>query len=108
MNTVILLIISNIFMTYAWYGHLKNVNSPLFMTIMLSWGVAFFEYVFQVPANRLGAAQFSTVQLKAIQEAVSLTVFCGFVVIYMKESLRWNHVMGFALMVVAVALVFKK
>ena len=107
-RTVLFLTISNVFMTYAWYGHLKKLDSPIWIAILVSWGIAFFEYCFQVPANRIGAAQFTVTQLKAIQELISVSVFCVFVVAYMKESLRWNHLLGFALMVVAVALIFKK
>lgn len=108
MRTVLLLLISNIFMTFAWYGHLKYKTSPLWIVILASWGIAFFEYCFQVPANRIGSYEFSTAQLKTIQEVITLVVFCFFSVLYLKESLKWNFLVGFALMVAAVFFVFKK
>ena len=108
MTTIVLLTISNIFMTFAWYGHLKYRQTPLFKVIMISWFIAFLEYCFQVPANRIGSYEFSTAQLKTIQEVITLTVFSVFSVFYLKEPLRWNYVVGFALMVGAVAVVFKK
>lgn len=108
MTTVILLVISNIFMTMAWYGHLKFKQSPLLNVIVISWLIAFFEYCFQVPANRLGHQQFSAAQLKTIQEAVTLIVFCAFSVIYLKEELKWNYLVGFLMMLGAVFFVFKK
>ncbi|MBZ0166843.1 MAG: DMT family protein [Candidatus Omnitrophica bacterium] len=108
MKTIILLTISNIFMTFAWYGHLKYKSAPLFWVILISWGIAFFEYCFQVPANRIGHATFNTAQLKTIQEVITLVVFCVFSVCYLKEELRWNYLVGFALMVGAVFFVFKK
>lgn len=108
MTTVILLVISNIFMTMAWYGHLKFKQSPLLNVIVVSWLIAFFEYCFQVPANRLGHQQFSAAQLKTIQEAVTLIVFCAFSVIYLKEELKWNYLVGFLMMLGAVFFVFKK
>ena len=108
MSTVILLTISNIFMTFAWYGHLKHRSAPLFEVILISWGIAFFEYCFQVPANRIGSYEFSTAQLKTIQEVITLTVFSVFSVLYLKEPIRWNYVAGFALMVCAVFVIFKK
>jgi hypothetical protein len=108
MQTIALLLVSNIFMTFAWYGHLKYKTSPLWIAILASWSIAFLEYCFQVPANRFGSYQFSTAQLKTIQEAVTLLVFCGFSVMYLKEDLKWNYLVGFAFMVVAVFFVFKK
>ena len=108
MVTIVLLILSNIFMTFAWYGHLKYRTSPLWMAILVSWGIAFFEYCLQVPANRVGSYQFNTAQLKTIQEAITLLVFCGFSLLYLKEELKWNYLVGFAFMVVAVFFVFKK
>lgn len=106
--TVGLLLCSNIFMTFAWYGHLKFRASPLMLVILASWGIAFFEYVLQVPANRLGYGYFSAVELKTIQEVISLSVFLVFSVFYLGEEIRWNYVAGFALMVVATFLIFKK
>ena len=108
MRTVILLLISNTFMTFAWYGHLKYKASPLWIAILVSWGIAFFEYCFQVPANRFGSYQFSTAQLKTIQEVITLVVFCAFSVLYLKEDLKWNVLVGFGFMVGAVFFVFKK
>ena len=108
MTTVTLLIISNVFMTFAWYGHLKHKQSALWMAILVSWFIAFFEYCFQVPANRIGSAQFSTAQLKTIQEVITLVVFCFFSVFYLKEELKWNYLAGFGCMALAVFFVFKK
>jgi len=108
MRTVLLLSASNIFMTFAWYGHLKYLNSPLLLAILASWSIAFFEYCFQVPANRIGSYQFSTVQLKTIQEVITLVVFAGFSVFYLKEGIRWNHLVAFSLIVGAVFFMFKK
>jgi len=108
MKTVILLSISNIFMTFAWYGHLKHKSAPLFMVILISWGIAFFEYCFQVPANRIGHGTFNAYQLKTIQEVITLVVFSGFSVLYLKEELRWNYLVGFFLIILAVFFIFKK
>ncbi len=108
MTTILLLTISNIFMTFAWYGHLKYRQAPLFEVIVISWLIAFFEYCFQVPANRIGSYEFSTAQLKTIQEAITLTVFSVFSVLYLKEQLRWNYLLGFAMMIAAVFVIFKK
>src|ERR1051326_320111 len=108
MLTVALLFISNVFMTIAWYGHLRHKQAALWKVILVSWLIAFVEYCFQVPANRWGHAQFSAAQLKTIQEIVTLTVFCGFSVLYLKESLKWNHLAGFALIVGASFFIFKK
>lgn len=103
---VLLLVISNVFMTIAWYGHLRYKDSPLWMVILISWLIAFFEYCFQVPANRWGHGQFSAVQLKTIQEVITLTVFAVFSVVYLKESFRWNHLVAFVLMTAAVFFMF--
>lgn len=108
MRTIILLTISNIFMTFAWYGHLKYKNSPLFAAILVSWLIAFVEYCFQVPANRIGHYQFSAAQLKTIQEVITLIVFCVFSVLYLKEGLKWNYAIGFLLIIGAVFIIFKK
>jgi uncharacterized protein (DUF486 family) len=108
MTTIALLTLSNIFMTFAWYGHLKYKNSPLWIAVLVSWLIAFFEYCLQVPANRTGHSVFSLVQLKTIQEVITLIVFCFFSVLYMKEGIRWNHFVGFALIVGAVFFIFKK
>ncbi len=95
-------------MTFAWYGHLKYRTSPLWIAILASWSIAFFEYCFQVPANRIGSYQFSTAQLKTIQEVITLLVFCGFTLLFLKEDLKWNYLVGFGFMVGAVFFVFKK
>ena len=93
---------------FAWYGHLKFKNAPLFLVIVVSWAIAFFEYCLQVPANRIGSDTFTTAQLKTMQEAITLVVFCAFSVLYLKEELRWNYFVGFCFMVLAVFFVFKK
>lgn len=108
MWTVILLSISNIFMTIAWYGHLKYKESPLWKAIAVSWLIASVEYCFQVPANRIGHYQFSAAQLKTIQEVITLIVFSIFSVIYLKESLKWNYIVAFAMIIGAVFFMFKK
>lgn len=106
MLTIILLLISNIFMTFAWYGHLKYKSHALWLVILVSWGIAFFEYCFQVPANRIGSNQFSGTQLKIIQEVITLIVFAVFSVLYLKEPFRWNYLLGFAFLMGAVYCVF--
>jgi uncharacterized protein (DUF486 family) len=108
METVILLTISNIFMTFAWYGHLKYKNSPLWLAILVSWGIALIEYCFQVPANRMGYRHFSAAQLKIIQEIITLSVFTVFSITYLHERFRWNYCIGFLLMVGAVYFLFKR
>jgi len=108
MTTILLLIISNIFMTVAWYGHLKYRSSPLYLAILVSWLIAFFEYCFQVPANRFGYGQFTGAQLKTIQEVITLIVFAVFSVVYLKEPFKWNYLVGFGFLVIAVFFVFKK
>ncbi|MBI1850853.1 MAG: DMT family protein [Planctomycetes bacterium] len=106
MSTVLLLIASNVFMTFAWYGHLKYKTAALWKVIVISWLIAFFEYCLQVPANRWGHGRFSAAQLKIIQEVITLIVFAGFSVLYLGESLRWNHLVAFALVVGAVVFAF--
>jgi uncharacterized protein (DUF486 family) len=108
MKTVVLLLISNVFMTIAWYGHLRFKDKALWAVILVSWLIAFVEYCFQVPANRIGHGQFTAAQLKTIQEVISVTVFAFFSVFYLREALRWNYVVGFFLIVAAVFFVFKK
>jgi uncharacterized protein len=108
MTTILLLTLSNIFMTFAWYGHLKYRHAPLFKVIMISWLIAFAEYCFQVPANRIGSYEFTTAQLKTIQEVITLTVFSVFSVLYLKEPLKWNYFVGFFMIIAAVAVIFKK
>ena len=109
MWTIALLLVSNIFMTFAWYGHLKNhKESSLWLVILASWGIAFFEYCFQVPANRLGSqAGFSTAQLKTIQEVITLAVFVAFSMWYMNEPMKWNYIVGFVLVGAGALFVFK-
>ena len=108
MPTIVLLTISNIFMTFAWYGHLKYRNRPLLVVIVASWLIAFFEYCFQVPANRIGYGRFNGAELKTIQEVITLGVFSVFSVLYLKEPFRWNYAVGFMLIVVAVFVIFHK
>lgn len=108
MRAICLLTISNVFMTIAWYGHLRYRSAGLWKVILISWLIAFVEYCFQVPANRIGSYTFSTAQLKTIQEVITLVVFCVFSVVYLKEDLKWNYLVGFAFMVGAVFFVFKK
>lgn len=108
MRTIVLLTVSNLFMTIAWYGHLKYKNVPIVKVIIISWLIAFVEYCFQVPANRIGHLQFSAAQLKTMQEAITLVVFSVFSVVYLQEELRWNYVLGFLLIVAAVFVIFKK
>lgn len=105
---LLLLFFSNLFMTFAWYGHLKNLNSkPLFLVILISWGIAFFEYVLQVPANRLGFEHYSLGQLKIIQEVITMIVFAGFAVIYMKQPLKLDFLWAALCMVGAVYFMFR-
>lgn len=108
MRTIALLTVSNIFMTFAWYGHLKYKNSPLWIVVVISWLIAFFEYCFQVPANRLGHYHYSAAQLKTIQEVITLVVFSVFSIIYLKEDFKWNYAVGFLMMIGAVFFIFKK
>lgn len=108
MRTVILLTISNIFMTFAWYGHLKYKAAPLWIAIVVSWLIAFVEYCFQVPANRIGYANYTAAQLKTIQEVITLIVFSVFSVLYLKEGLKWNYLAGFSCIILAVFFIFKK
>ena len=103
---ILLLLGSNIFMTFAWYGHLKYKSSPLVIAIAVSWGIALFEYCLQVPANRMGSAVYSAPQLKGMQEVITLLVFAGFSIWYLGEPLKWNHWAGFGLIVVAAWLIF--
>ena len=103
---IVLLTCSNIFMTFAWYGHLKFNSKPLFIVILASWGIAFFEYVLQVPANRWGHSVYSATQLKIIQEIITLSVFVAFAMLYLGERIRWNHLAAFACILAAVAFTF--
>jgi uncharacterized protein len=103
----LMLLASNVFMTFAWYGHLKHKGSAIWLAIVASWGIAFFEYCLAVPANRIGSAVYSTAQLKTMQEIITLLVFSGFSVFWLKESLTFNHLIGFALIATGAAFVFK-
>lgn len=104
---IILLIASNVFMTFAWYGHLKFTNSPLYAAVMVSWGIAFVEYWFAVPANRIGHQVYSAAELKTMQEVITLVVFAVFSVLYLKEAFTWHHLAGFALIASGAALIFR-
>jgi uncharacterized protein (DUF486 family) len=117
--TIVLLVLSNTFMTLAWYGHLKfkemkwSASLPLITIILISWGIALFEYMLQVPANRIGfknyGGPFSLVELKVIQEVITLVVFVGFSLLFFKtETFRWNHLIGFVFLILAVYFIFKK
>ena len=103
---ILMLIGSNLFMTTAWYGHLKFKSSPIFLAILVSWSIALVEYCLAVPANRIGSAVYSTAQLKTMQEVITLTVFALFSVTVLKEQLGWNHALGFALIAAGAAVVF--
>lgn len=106
MKTVGLLIISNIFMTIAWYGHLKYKSKPLLLTILVSWGITLFEYIFQVPANRLGAERFTLTQLKIMQECITLAVFTVVAFLLFREPVRWNTLVSYLFIVAAVYFAF--
>jgi uncharacterized protein (DUF486 family) len=106
--TIGLLLISNIFMTFAWYGHLKFKLSPLYLVILISWVIAFFEYCFQVPANRIGHGYFSAAELKTIQEVITLLVFAIFSIFYLNEPLSWNHIAGFVFIAAGAFFIFHK
>ena len=105
---IVLLLISNIFMTFAWYGHLKFKSKALWIVVLASWGIAFFEYCFQVPANRIGHEYFTAAQLKVMQEVITLLVFACFSILYLKEDFKWNYLVGFIFILLAVFFVFKK
>ena len=104
--TIVMLSISNVFMTFAWYGHLKYKDHALWLVILVSWGIAFVEYCFAVPANRWGSAVYSPAELKGIQEIITLTVFGFFAIFFLGETLKWNHFVGFGLLVAAAFFIF--
>jgi hypothetical protein len=106
LQPILLLLLSNVFMTLAWYGHLKYKAAPLILVILASWGIAFIEYCLAVPANRWGHAVYSAAELKTIQEVITLVVFAGFSYVYLKEPLGWNHLVGFALIAAGAFFVF--
>ena len=103
---IVLLTFSNVFMTFAWYGHLKHKAAPLWAAILVSWGIAFFEYLFMIPANRWGSSVYSVTQLKIIQEVITLSVFCVFAMVYLGEKIRWNYIAAFVCLLAAVAFAF--
>ena len=103
----LLLVVSNIFMTFAWYGHLKFSDRPLWLVILASWAIAFIEYCFAVPANRIGHQVYSAAELKTMQEVITLLVFAAFSVLYLKEALTWSHAVGFAFIAIGAFFVFK-
>jgi len=109
MRTIFLLVLSNIFMTFAWYGHLRQQNFPLWKAILISWGIAFFEYCLMIPANRTGYANgWSGFELKMTQEVITLVVFSVFAVWYLREPFHWRYLVSFGLLLAAVAVMFKK
>lgn len=108
LTPIVLLFISNIFMTFAWYGHLKYKDQALWLVILASWGIAFIEYCFAVPANRWGHGTYTAAELKTMQEVITLIVFAGFSVLYLGEALKWNHMVGFALIAGGAFFVFNK
>jgi uncharacterized protein len=104
---ILMLICSNLFMTTAWYGHLKFKDKPLWLVIVVSWGIAFVEYCFAVPANRYGSSVYSAAQLKAMQEVITLSIFCGFSVLYLDQKVTWNQLFGFALIAAGAFFLFR-
>jgi len=107
-TTILLLTLSNVFMTFAWYAHLKELSHrPWIVAALLSWGIALFEYCLAVPANRWGSAVYTTAQLKTMQEVITLIVFVAFSVLYLKETITWNHLIGFALIALGAYFVFR-
>jgi uncharacterized protein (DUF486 family) len=108
MLTIVLLTLSNIFMTFAWYGHLRYRSSPLWIAILASWSIALAEYCFQVPANRFGYGRFNGAELKTIQEVITLVVFAFFSIFYLHENFRWNYLVGFVMIVAAVFVIFHR
>ena len=103
---IFLLVCSNVFMTFAWYGHLKYKAAPIWAAVLVSWGIAFFEYWLAVPANRIGHGAYSAAELKTMQEVITLAVFAAFSVLYLKEAIAWNHIVGFGLIAAGAFFVF--
>ena len=103
-----LLLVSNVFMTFAWYGHLKFTDRPLWLVVLVSWGIAFVEYCFAVPANRIGHTSYDAAELKTMQEVITLLVFAGFSLVYLKEPIGWNHLVGFAFISAGAFFIFQK
>lgn len=108
LSPILLLVASNVFMTFAWYGHLKHKDTALWVVVLVSWGIAFIEYCFAVPANRIGSGVYTTAQLKTLQEVITLVVFAFFSVLYLHEPLGWNHAVGFAFLVAGAFFIFHK
>ena len=108
LTPIFMLFASNVFMTFAWYGHLKFTSSPLWIAVLASWGIAFFEYWLAVPANRWGSTVYSPAELKTMQEVITLIVFAGFSALVLKEPLGWNHALGFGLIAAGAFFVFQK
>jgi uncharacterized protein len=108
LRTIVLLVVSNIFRTFAWYGHLKYREVALWKVVLISWGIAFFEYCFQVPANRIGSYEFNAAQLKTIQEVITLSVFSVFSIAYLGEPIKWNYLVGFGFITLAAFFIFHK
>ena len=106
LTPIALLLVSNVFMTFAWYGNFKFANKPMWLFVVVSWGIAFFEYCIAVPANRMGRAWYSTAELKTIQEVITLSVFGVFSITYLGESLKWNHAVAFLFIIGAVFFMF--
>lgn len=106
LSPIALLLASNVFMTFAWYGHLKFTDRPLWIVILVSWAIAFFEYCLQVPGNRIGYRVYNPAQLKTIQEIITLVVFVAFSTLYLGAEIKWNHIVGFALIVAASFFIF--
>lgn len=106
LTVVVLLVISNVFMNFAWYGHLKKMEYPLWQAILVSWGIAFFEYIVMVPANRIGFQTLSIFQLKILQEVITIAVFVLIAIFYFKEAMKWNYIVAFGFIVGAVFFVF--
>ena len=107
-SPIFLLLASNVFMTFAWYGHLNFKTSPLYIVVLVSWGIAFFEYCIAVPANRIGHAYWSAAELKTMQEVITLIVFSVFSIFFLKEQLSWNHFVGFVFIALGAGFVFYK
>ena len=105
--TVLLLICSNIFMTFAWYGHLGDMSRPIWLAVLLAWGLAFFEYCLAVPANRIGYSVYTAAELKTLQEVITLIIFAGFAVFWLGEKLTVNHLVGFSLIAAGAFFIFK-
>ena len=103
----LMLVLSNVFMTFAWYGHLKHKSAPLWAAIVVSWAIAFFEYCLAVPANRMGSNVYSAAQLKGMQEVITLTVFAGFSILYLGQKITVNHLIGFALIAIGAIFIFR-